>query len=316
MSGPGLPREVASRVSERLRVRLGCLAIVFTVAAGCRSAAEPGAATDDERCAAEAPLETDAGPALAPSPTSSEDAAQPREPCGEAKPSDFSVAGEPWVSIVDCDGAAFDMMATEVTRGLWSAHRPAPLDDRGCSKADCPAADINVYSMLEFANHLSQRAGLTACYDLESCTGEPGTYEYKCSALPSLLVPCDGFRLPTEHEWDTAARAGASPVWPCGSEPSCLESSAWLKHTSDSRPHPVAQKAPNPWGLYDMAGNVAETTFTPDAPYFIIGVRGGTFHTPPELARIDHRASHFPDIPSRHLGFRLVKTQSAPAARP
>jgi formylglycine-generating enzyme required for sulfatase activity len=64
------------------------------------------------------------------------------------------------------------------------------------------------------------------------------------------------YRLPTEAEWEFACRAGSSTAYYWGANPD--ESYAWTNDNSDEKTHEVAQKRPNAWGLYDMAGNVAE----------------------------------------------------------
>jgi len=65
-------------------------------------------------------------------------------------------------------------------------------------------------------------------------------------------------RLPTEAEWEYAARAGTTTRWFFGDDPSKLGDYAWFKGNAEGKSHPVAQKKPNPWGLYDMYGNIAE----------------------------------------------------------
>ena len=116
------------------------------------------------------------------------------------------------------------------------------------------------------------------------------------------------YRLPTEAEWEHAARAGSSGDWCFGNDESLLEEYAWYDKNSGSQTHPVGQKRPNAWGLYDMHGNVWEW-----CQDMIDGrdrvCRGGSWYYFARNSRLAFRFRLSPDLTSGDLGFRLTRTK-------
>jgi formylglycine-generating enzyme required for sulfatase activity len=99
---------------------------------------------------------------------------------------------------------------------------------------------VSWWDAVRFCNELSKREGLRPAYQLE-----PDSAEWDQGA--------DGFRLPSEAEWEYACRAGTT-----GARYGPFDEIAWYRGNSGERIHEVGGKQPNAWGLYDMLGNVFE----------------------------------------------------------
>ncbi|MCB1125626.1 MAG: formylglycine-generating enzyme family protein [Verrucomicrobiae bacterium] len=106
-----------------------------------------------------------------------------------------------------------------------------------------PVEQLRWSDAVRYCNKRSETDGLTPCYDLETL---------QCD------FEADGYRLPTEAEWECACRAGTTTAYFFGDNASQLGDYAWYEGNSGGHPRPVGQKQPNPWGLYDIVGNVWE----------------------------------------------------------
>jgi formylglycine-generating enzyme required for sulfatase activity len=130
-----------------------------------------------------------------------------------------------------------------------------------------------------------------------------------------------GGRLPTEAEWEYAARADSQTAWSFGDDEKHLGEYAWYGEGSAGKPHPAGLKKPNDWGLYDMHGNVWEWVEDWYGPYDGAAqvdpsgpqagesrvVRGGAFLVPSRYLRSADRASSLPSYWVRVLGFRCAR---------
>lgn len=106
-----------------------------------------------------------------------------------------------------------------------------------------PVEQVTWSAAVKFCNVRSVQEGLMPCYN---------TNTWSCD------FSANGYRLPTEAEWEYACRSGATTSYFFGDKVEELRSFAWFEANSESKPHPVGQRKPNSWGLYDMAGNVWE----------------------------------------------------------
>ena len=136
---------------------------------------------------------------------------------------------------------AFLMDCCEMTQANYA--KLFPVNGSKFKGPDRPVEMISWGDAALYCNKRSLEEGLEPCYDEE--TG-------------ACNFAAGGYRLPTEAEWEYACRAGTTADYSFGSDARQLSQYAWFADDANKQTHPVAQKKPNAWGLYDMYGNVAE----------------------------------------------------------
>jgi formylglycine-generating enzyme required for sulfatase activity len=160
-----------------------------------------------------------------------------------------------------------------------------------------PVEGVSWWDAVRFCNALSQQEGLAPAYRLRA---DVGRVEWDASA--------DGYRLPTEAEWEYACRAGTT-----GPRYGRLDDIAWYRGNSAERMHDVGAKQPNAWGLYDMLGNVWDWCWDIyDAEVYgtYRVLRGGGWADEHWSCRASVRRRSHPTFTIDDVGFRLARSIS------
>ena len=227
-------------------------------------------------------------------------------------------------------GRSFEIQTTEVTQGQWldlMGSNPSFFADCG---DDCPVENISWWDALAFLNLMSAGAGFEQCYEVSGCIGSYGV-DFRCEKVVFKGLDCTGYRLPTEAEWEFAARGKTSSPFYSGGmvAPECeprdpnLEQIAWYCGNSGRTTHPVGSKLPNRHGLSDMLGNVREWVwdwnfgdYTGEEERDPLGppkgagrtYRGGGWMNYARDCRVGARGYQEPDRRADSVGVRPVRT--------
>lgn len=191
------------------------------------------------------------------------------------------------------DLAPYELAAFPVTQALYArvtGRRPGtPRGDR------LPVEGVSWWEAVRFCNALSQSEGRTPAYHLRP--NDEGI-EWDTDA--------DGYRLPTEAEWEHACRAGTD-----GPHYGPLDEIAWYRGNSDERIHDVGGKRANVWGLYDMLGNVWDWCWDVyDAEVYDTYrvLRGGGWFDEHWSCRASARRRSHPTFQVDDVGFRVARS--------
>ncbi|MEM9457322.1 MAG: SUMF1/EgtB/PvdO family nonheme iron enzyme [Myxococcota bacterium] len=214
----------------------------------------------------------------------------------------------------------------EVTVAQWRAVTGTEPNNcyYGCED-DHPVHNVSWEDSVNFLNQVtdmenkrrSADAKLTRCYERK---GDEWTWVQSCS----------GYRLPTETEWEYAARAGTATAYSFGSNSSGLDNYAWYRNNSDIRAHKVSSKIASSWGLYDMHGNLWEWVWDWYGKYpsnTSVGysgpqggrrrvLRGGSFDYKPKSLRSAVRSHLTPTYRGAFFGLRCARSLPATSTDP
>ena len=217
--------------------------------------------------------------------------------------------------------STFEIGRYELTWGEWKAVRDwALINNKGYDLAgvgdtfpsgsanNFPVINVTWYDAVKWCNARSEKEGKTPVYLVNGAVYRSGEYGFYGSRVVTQKAGANGYRLPSEAEWEWAARGGVSSKGYTYSGSNDLNAIAWTWGNSSNETKPVGTKAANELGIYDMSGNVWEWCWDVYDPYSYRRIRGGGLRSDAYDATVsfnDYEPS--PANRSYSDGFRLAR---------